>query len=75
MTGKSLLLRLNNVDEDDEEGKRERGEGQRGRVSILQSHSCEDESSDTVLMMMMIIVVMVVLLKVMLKMVIMGISH
>ena len=55
---------------------RERGEGQRGRVSILQSHSsCEDESSDTVLMMMMIVVVMVVLLKVMLKMVIMGISH
>ena len=46
---------MKHVEEDDEEG--ERGEGQGGRVSILQSHSCEDESSDRGLMVMPIMVV------------------
>ena len=52
---KVTVVEVKHVDEDDEEG--ERGEGQGGRVSILQSHSCEDESSDRGLMVMPIMVV------------------
>ena len=59
---------MKHVDEDDEEG--ERGEGQGGRVSILQSHSCGDESSDRGLMVMTI---MVVILR--MAIMVVGISH
>ena len=52
---------MKHVDADDEEGD----EGQGGQVSILQSHSCGDESSDTCLVVMVVMMVIVVMLKIM----------
>ena len=41
---KVTVVEVKHVDEDDEEG--ERGEGQGGRVSILQSHSCGNHQTE-----------------------------